>query len=88
MMLVLSLMSTTLFASLALCLGLSACVTDLDDDDVLTGDDLETVAPDPNAALESELTGEPTDPNVVSGEGNNTCGGQPRLKGDGPCLPK
>jgi hypothetical protein len=63
-------------------------VTDVDDDDVLTGDDLEEVATDPGADLDSELTGEPTDPNVVTSDGEHTCGGQPRLKADGPCLPK
>ena len=80
-------MSTHLFASLALALGLSACVTDVDDEDVLTGDDLETVTPDPNAELATDLTGTPTDPNVT-GTGSTTCGGQPRLKADGPCVPK
>lgn len=80
-------MSTKLFVSLALVLGLSACITDEEDDQVLTGDDLEFVETDPGADLQSDLTGDPTDPNVVTGDGNNTCGGQPRRKADGPCLP-
>jgi hypothetical protein len=83
-------MTTKLFASLALALGLSACLTEVDDDNVLDGDDLETVDTDPGAEIEHEITGEPTDPNVAPSEpgGTTTCGGQPRLKADGPCLPK
>ena len=81
---------TKLSMALALCLGLSACLTEVDDEDtVLTGDDLETVTTDLGADLVHDLTGEPTDPNVLPGdEDTNTCGGQPRLKGDGPCLPR
>ncbi|MGE3765807.1 MAG: hypothetical protein AB7L94_26335 [Kofleriaceae bacterium] len=76
-------MSTKLFVSLALALGLSACLTEIDEDEtVLTGDDLETVQTEPNPPEE------PADPNVVAGDGNNTCGGQPRLKADGPGTPK
>jgi hypothetical protein len=84
-------MSTKLSLSLALALGLSACVAEVDDDDVLTGDDLETVAEDPGADLESDLTGEPTEPNAITNDGTTTCsgqGGQPRRKADGPCLPE
>jgi hypothetical protein len=60
-----------------------------DDEEVLTGDDLETVQTDPGADVQSDLTGDPQDPNVVTtGSEINTCGGQARRKADGPCLPK
>ncbi|MFN0249244.1 MAG: hypothetical protein ACKV2T_20335 [Kofleriaceae bacterium] len=83
-------MTTKLFASLVLTIGLSACLTEVDDDNVLDGDDLETVATDPGAELASEITGDPPDRNVApaSPGGTTTCGGQPRRKADGPCLPK
>lgn len=83
-------MSTKLFAALALCLGLSGCLTDVDvdDDNVVSGDDVEPALTDHGADLQADLTNEPTDPMVVAGDGNNTCGGQPRLKADGPCVPK
>ncbi len=81
-------MSTKPSLSLALVLGLSACVAEVDDEDVLTGDDLETVSEDPGANLASDLTGRPSEPGVISNDGTTTCGGQTRRKADGPCLPK
>jgi hypothetical protein len=83
-------MSTKLIVSLALALGLSACITDLDDvdeDTQISTDDQDQIATDPSQDIVNELTGDPTDPNVPAGTGNQTCGGKPRLKADGPCLP-
>lgn len=83
-------MSTKLIVSFALALGLSGCITDLDDvdeDTQVSTDDQDQIATDPGASITNELTGDPTDPNVATGTGNQTCGGQPRLKADGPCLP-
>jgi len=84
-------MSTKLIVSLALALGLSACITDLDDvdeDTQVSTDDQDQIATDPGSDLVHELTNDPTDPNVVTGSGKHTCGGQPKLKADGPCVPK
>ena len=80
-------MTTKLFVSLVVSLGLSACVADVDDDDVLTGDDLESVAADPAADLATDLANEPSEPDAITNDGQTTCGGRPRLKADGPCVP-
>lgn len=79
-------MSTKLVLSFALVLGLPACLLEIEEDEtVLSPEDQET-PPDLASDITSDLTGEATDPQTA-GDENSTCGGQPRKKADGPCVP-
>lgn len=91
-------MMTKLFLSFALVLGVSACVTDDNDDDLMDEDDDDDLDDLPVFDPENFGQGQnqvfvlgtediSTGVNVLPPGANNTCGGLPRRKADGACIP-